>query len=155
MILLADAIDNATGYEALRAFRDALTATHDPRTIVLSLLGLAAFILLLGLVARHYTRETVAAPASPDYLTLAVDLLGLSEQTRRDLRLIAQRAKLEQPAAMLLSPANLASAAARAFRPHDNPGLFERLEQLSRRLFGQPLPVPPPITPEPTQPTAP
>jgi hypothetical protein len=77
-----------------------------------------------------------------DYLTLAVDLLELSEGDRRDLQRITRAAELKQPAAVLLSPMNLARAAAAAMNEEPDQELRGRLEQLCRRLFDEPLPDP-------------
>jgi hypothetical protein len=67
-------------------------------------------------------------------------VLGLTERDRRELQRIARQAKLEQPAAMLLSPANLAYAAAPALKTDSHGELRRRIEDLCIRLFDTPLP---------------
>lgn len=70
-----------------------------------------------------------------DLLTVAVDVLGLSESDRRTLLRIADRARLSEPASMLLSPANLAHAVASARACGGVPGLDETAARLSVELF--------------------
>ena len=117
--------------------------TRGPQTTetVVFVVGLVAFVLLIILAARFRGREGNRAPARQvDYLTLAVDVLGLSESDRRDLQRIAQRAGLEQPVSILLSPANLAHAAAPTLTVDNDSGLRERVEHLCLKLFDTPLP---------------
>jgi hypothetical protein len=128
------------GHPVLESIRDTLSAGPERTELTVFLVGLAAFLLLILLAARFWGRERRPAPERRvDYLTLAVDLLGLSEADRRDLQRIARRAGLAHPAAMLLSPANLARAAA-ALRAENDEELRARIEHLSLRLFDAPLP---------------
>lgn len=125
----------------LDSIRDALSSGPQNTETVAFVVGVVAFLLLVMLAARFFGRERgVAAEPQVDYLTLAVDVLGLSESDRRDLQRIARQAGLQQPAAMLLSPANLAHAAASAPEIDSDPELRERLDQLCLRLFETPLP---------------
>jgi hypothetical protein len=112
-----------------------------------------AIVVLLGLV--HYGARWTAQRGRPharpaiDYLVSAIDLLGLGEDDRRDLLRLAAGAKLEQPAALLLSPANLADALRRSSDPPPEPELTLRMNQLSRRLFNVNLPPMAPPKPPP------
>jgi hypothetical protein len=127
----------------LESIRNALTSGPQANETMIFLVGLIAFVLLIMLAARFFSREAGPPKESQvDYLTLSVDVLGLSESDRRDLQRIAHRAGLEQPAAMLLSPANLAHAAAATLSVENDSGLRERLDRLCLRLFDVPLPPP-------------
>jgi hypothetical protein len=131
------------GHPRLEAIRDALNTGPDRSEIVLLVVGLVAFLLLIVLAPRLFGRARRPAAAQRiDYLTPAVDLLGLSESDRRDLQRIARRAGLTHPAAMLLSPANLAQAAAPLLADDTDGELRRRIEQLCLRLFDAPLPEP-------------
>lgn len=124
----------------LESIRGALRSGPRSTEVLALLAGLLAFILLLLIVWRVFNRERPAAEPRVDYLTLAVDLLGLSESDRRDLQRIARRAGLDSPAAMLLSPENLTRAVQLALPAENDPALHERLDDLCRRLFDVPLP---------------
>ena len=138
------------GHPLLKSIRDTLTAGPQRAETVGFLIGLAASLLLIIVLAHFFGRERRAtAVPRVDYLTLAVDLLGLSESDRRDLRRIARQAGLEQPAAMLLSPANLAHAATPLLRAANDGKLRRRIEQLSARLFDAPLPTAERLPPKP------
>lgn len=127
----------------LESIRDALSTGPERTETVAFLVGLVAVVLLIILAARFFGRDGHRRPEPQvDYLTLAVDLLGLSESDRRDLHRIAQRAALEQPAAMLLSPTNLARAAAATLSVENDRELRARLDHICQRLFDAPLPEP-------------
>ena len=125
------------------SIRDALSSGPDTNETIVFLVGLAAFFLLIHVAARCFARERhTRDEPQVNYLTLAVDLLGLSERDRRDLETIARLAGLEQPAAVLLSPATLAHALSAASTADRNSQLRVRIEQLCVRLFNAPLPRP-------------
>lgn len=110
---------------------------------LLAALAVLAALALILLLARW--RRPQAAP--PDLLAKAVRRLALSRSDLRDLRTLATRAELAEPAAMLLSPANLLHALRAAGQAEPDPDLERRLARLAERLFGTPLPEEPP--PEP------
>jgi len=114
-----------------------------PRTsdVVTLLVGICVLLLIVLLASRFLNRDDPRPAGRPDYLTIAVDLLGLSEEVRRDLLYLAERSESEPAVSMLLTPANLAAAAARAGNPDDDPALFQRLNKLSLDLFGTNLPA--------------
>ncbi len=129
------------GHPLLQSIRDALNAGPQRTEIVVFIVGVVVFLLLIILAARFAGRERrPAAEPQVDCLTLAVDLLELSESDRRDLQRIAQHAGLAHPAAMLLSPANLAHAAAPLLADARDDELRQRVERLCLRLFDCPLP---------------
>ncbi|MFO0839658.1 MAG: hypothetical protein U1D55_14170 [Phycisphaerae bacterium] len=150
-LLLAD--ENAPYVQAIDSIRNAFTSGPSRQdstilVIVLLVLALATF----GAMWVFRRRENSATPEVPDLLTTAIDLLGLSEQERRDLRTLASATRPAQPAAMLLSPRNLAGVLA-AVTPTADPELVGRIKQLSKRLFEMPLPEVLPAT-EPAQPNS-
>lgn len=107
---------------------------------VLGFLGcVGAAVLIARLMNRKKT--TVRRIKRVDYLTVAVDVLGISETDRRTLIRIASRAGLEQPASMLLSPMNLARAVALATKSAKVPHAEETAQRLCKRLFGASLPA--------------
>lgn len=134
----------------LESVSKALRTGPQATETLLFVSGAAALMLLILLLARFFSHEpSQETERRVDYLTLAVDLLGLSESDRRDLQRIASRARLKEPAATLLSPANLAHAAAAALATDKDRTLRWRAEQLCVRLFEAPLPEP---GPSPRQP---
>jgi hypothetical protein len=142
---------HSPGYELLagnvllESISRALNAGPQAKETLLFVAGAVALVLLILLSARFFGREPrEEREPRVDYLTLGVDVLGLSESDRRDLRRIARRAELEYPLAMLLSPANLARAAATTFGAERDEDLRARMEQLCVRLFDSSLPAPGP-----------
>lgn len=140
----------------LDSIRNAFKTGPQSTETVGFLVGLLAFVVLIVVAWRVFSRERSAADEpQTDYLTLAVDLLGLSESDRRDLQKIAHRAGLDQPSAMLLSPANLARAASPALLEEHDRELRERLGGLCQRLFDTPLPDPRALPDQPPRPGQP
>ncbi len=123
----------------LDSFREAFARGPAGNQLVLIIGGVLALIAFVWLWVRFLDREA-RARRTPDYLTRAIDLLGFSEEDRRDLRTLARLARLPHPAAMLLSPENLAMAVRRGSGAQADPRLEARLRALSVRLFGEPLP---------------
>ncbi len=105
---------------------------------------LAATVAAVVRIASEKRRARLALRAS--YLRRATELLGLDRHTCGDLVCLAERAKLPCPAAMLLSPQNLAYAVNLARRCRPDPELEQRLDRLCRELFGTPLPDKPSAT---------
>lgn len=106
-------------------------------------LAFVAFVALAVVIARLANRRKVAMTRvkKVDYLTAAVDVLGISETDRRTLLRVAARAHLEQPASMLLSPMNMARALALAGKSGRVPNAEDTFKRLCQRLFGAPLPT--------------
>lgn len=125
-------------FEAIRSELrgDGQAAEQELMRLVLGGLGLMLLLALAPslLKRRERPQKTV------DYLKIAVDVLELGEQDRRDLLRIAARLRSEHPAAMLLSPRNLARAVEHPEVSRGDPKLRERMNQLCMRLFGAPLP---------------
>ena len=119
----------------------ALTNAPKGHETLIFLAGVLALVLLLAIAARAYGRKDTPG-AGTDYLTIAVDLLGLNEHDRRDLKKIAKQARLKEPVAMLLSPMNLARAAGSVSELERDAEFRRRVEQLCLRLFEAPLPDP-------------
>ena len=89
-----------------------------------------------------YWNHVVRAPrhlagnAEPPRVQIAQASGKVVEAELRDLRTVAAQAHLTQPAALLLSPANLAHALEAAQARQGDPQLRLRVDELSRRLFG-------------------
>lgn len=102
-----------------------------------------AFLSFVAICVKIAMRKP-GAPKPPkkfDYLTVAVDVLGLSELDRRMLLRISSRAGLDQPAAMLLSPMNLAHALHEARTNGAPADVVATAERLCKQLFDSPLPA--------------
>ncbi len=126
----------------LRSISDALNTGPGTGEYVALGVGVVGFIVLLLVAARYLNREAPREEEPQiDFLTLAVDLLGLSEEDRRDLQRIARATTMDPAAAMLLSPANLAQAASPLLKAGPDKGFRKRLDALSMRLFDSPLPM--------------
>lgn len=97
---------------------------------------LLAAVLLIGIAivggARFLTRRSTHRAQEIDYLTATIDLLGLSEQDRRDLLTAAKRCDCRHPISLLLSPSNYARALDAAV---GDEALRARLEAIGNALF--------------------
>jgi len=127
--------------DLLKAVRDGLNS--EPRTgeTLAVVAGAAALIGLIAVGARHLNPEgRRKVRRQVDVLSRAGELLGLTVQERADLRRIAERASLSEPGSMLLSPANLAHAAARAALRVRDQELQRSLDAVCLKLFDVPLP---------------
>lgn len=136
--LLAQMTGYATEDEKIAALRDAFRVQQSAAELTvfwwLLLIAGVGGLAAIGLRLFRERRE-VRLARGVDYLAIAVELLDLSATDRRLLRLIVQRAGLPHPAAVLLSPANLAHAAECAgIGPRDNE-LYPRLQRLRDKLF--------------------
>ncbi len=136
--LLAEA-DWVSGMEALRKGFARQASDSNVPAVLLTLLGLCVLVVVLDQIYRLLQPRRRSRRV--DYLARAADVAGLSGWQVRDLRWVAGRAGLSCPAAMLLSPANLACAVHAALRGDPRPALRRRLERLSLDLFGVSLPA--------------
>lgn len=126
--------------EILDAIRVGMNAQPQTGELLLLAVGVGALIALLVVAWRCFGREERRRPETRvDYLAEAAGILELTRAEREDLARLASRARLSQPAAMLLSPANLAFAFERGFADTGDPELRRRVDALSFKLFGQPL----------------
>lgn len=126
----------------LRAMRNALENGADMRgtLILVSLLIVLPLLIMLGYRIANWRKLKRPAPASR-YLTMAVDVLGLPEDTRRDLLTVARLAALDQPLSLLLSPANFARGVELALAAGGDKDieLKPRMSALHVSMFGAPL----------------
>jgi hypothetical protein len=140
LLILAEGqpVTRRAAMEALRKGFNTELASNEMLVYIVGGVALIALVLLLSQIIGQRKRPKPAPRR--DYLAEAVKVLGLSREERSDLLELAARARLPQPAAMLLSPANLAFALSRA--PTDGPAgpLRNRLDTLARKLFGEGLP---------------
>ncbi len=129
--------------EILDAIQRGFQDTPGDQSLWGLMIAAVAFVAVL-VAARLMMRRSEAAPKRqrPDYLTVAVDLLGLSEAERKDLSFVAQMARMEEPAAVLLSPGCLGHAVAASLERRRDEELRGRMEELSQRLFGVGLQLP-------------
>jgi hypothetical protein len=129
--------------DAFRSLRTAFRAGPTGSQLRFVFIGLLVLALVVLVAARLIDRRSRRrAPQTVDYLKLAVDVLGLSESQRRDLQTLARRGQLDEPAAMLLSPANLEHAMRRIERGAADAELRSRINELCLELFDVPLPRP-------------
>jgi hypothetical protein len=126
----------------LQSIRDALNAGPRTDEILMVLAGTVLLIAVIAICARYTDPQNrPKAQRRVDIFKQAVALLGLNDRERADVRAVAKHTALSSPASVLLSPTNLAAAAERALRRTPNPELRRRLDRLSLRLFGVPLPT--------------
>lgn len=124
----------------LDSIKNAFSTGPSTTELIGFIVGSGLIISLIVLLARlHAKSDGRDAEPAVDYLTVAVDVLGLSEADRRLLHKIAARAELRQPAAMLLSPQNFSRAAAPMYRAGLDHAGRRRVEDLCRRLFDVPF----------------
>jgi hypothetical protein len=129
---------SSTKVELWESLRQGFTKGVDSNTMMGFGVGLVAAAVVVVIIAKllHRDRPERSRPLQ-DYLMLAVDLLGLSEDERRDLTVVAGAARLRQPVIMLLSPANLGRAVLKAGTR--DPALHHRLDLLCQKMFDVPL----------------
>lgn len=108
----------------------------------LPLLIAPAVLIAIALVVVRLTRKKPEPPPqiAPDFFAVACSLLRLSPQERRDLKAVVEGGMISHPARVLLSPGNLAQAL-RASNMSKDDALRGRIELLSQKVFGAPLPV--------------
>jgi len=129
--------------EFLDSVRRALSDSPDTADVAFFVVGAVLVLLAIGIAARFlHPARRFRRSADTDFLTLAVDLLDLSERDRRDLLRVAELSAAPNPGAMLLTPANLAYVVDLARARGAEPDLLDRLDHLGRRLFDAPVPLP-------------
>jgi hypothetical protein len=126
--------------ERLRAISDSMSGGTSPIAILLVLVAGLALVWLLLLVARNFSSEPQHTPQAPELIEQALTHLNLPVEEADALRRVARRARLLAPAALLLSPANLAYAVDQARITPEETRLRQAVEQASQRLFGVGLP---------------
>lgn len=126
--------------EILDGIRVGMNAQPRIGDLIVFAIGAGALIALLVMARRCFGREGRRKPETRvDYLAEAAAILNLTQAEHEDLARLASRARLPQPAAILLSPANLAHAFNRGGPDRNDPKRRRRLDALSLKLFGQPL----------------
>lgn len=139
--------------ERLRQIGEGMQQGSSLSSFLMLLVGLVAFVALLMLARKYFGDEQSPRDASPDFLHLACRELGLTDRERLALRELARRAGAREPAAMLLSPRNLAQALHKAGVRGENSTLPTAVSAICTKLFGTPLPELPKPTdaPEPAR----
>ena len=143
LTILASGLGILADSSILESAGRALSAGPERTETLLFASVAGILILIILLLARVFGRESGEEVGQhPDYLTVVVDLLGLSESDRRDLQRIAKSSGLGQPASMLLSPMNLARAVTATPEIRNDKELRRRMERLCLSVFDAPLPDP-------------
>lgn len=137
-------LDRVSRLDAIR--QGFIRESPDPSaTYILALLVVAVAVCgMVGIMAQIVERRRRIGDGA-EYLRRGCRVLGLTRSDARDLEFIAKRAGLTHPASMLLSPANLASATARAVPSGHR--LRSRMNRVSLQLFDTPLPGVPATSP--------
>lgn len=138
--VLAVGIDKQDVLNAIRQRLQNTPSNDGWLWLTVAIVASTALLLLIW----HLVRRKPPAPTRQrrDWLAEAIDVLQLSPSQRADLQRLAARARPAEPAAMLLSPANLAHAYAEAFTETDDSALWARLDALAVQLFEEHLPPP-------------
>jgi hypothetical protein len=127
-----------------RAMRSGIEETGGASEWVTLLLILAGFLVLIGLavLTSYIVRRRRSTANSPDRLfRQMLSSFDLSTADAYYLRQIKRRVRYAHPAVILMSPRLLGLAASRAVAPDPLIGHHrQRCDEVSRRLFGQPLP---------------
>ncbi|MCA9242636.1 MAG: hypothetical protein KDA32_01680 [Phycisphaerales bacterium] len=136
--LLAQARLDERREALLNSIQDSLSTGPSSNQILWFIIAIGGMTLVLLIAARFVNRDR--SEKRVDYLVMAIDLLGLSEDDRRDLQAVARHAKLSEPAAMLLSPNNLAHAVGLAKQSLQDKTIEKRISDIALRIFEEPLP---------------
>lgn len=120
--------------ETLSALRRGLEQPDDMPAVMPAIIGALAIAAIVLLYRVLRARRTAARPFS--YLRHAAHLAGLSLAELHDLQVVAERARLPHPTAMLLCPTALAHAVGLAAVAEPDAARDERLQRVSRKLFG-------------------
>jgi hypothetical protein len=131
-----------TRAERLKALGSRLNQPTDITEILWFLVAIVALVAFL-MVLRKVFVPAEAKPQSrgPDLFDRAIRQIELSRDDRELLTHVARQARLSDPAAILLSPANLAYAIERMPGEPDGQVLRRRLNSVCLRLFERPLPT--------------
>lgn len=140
-LLLAadDARDPAAFFESTR---EHLLHGATPEATIALIAGFVGLVVLIVLLSRLFRAPEAIAPLPrSDMLKEAAEVLKLTAGERRDIALLAHRSGATQPAAVLLSPANLAHALAVATSASPDLRLANHIDALCQKLHGVPLPA--------------
>lgn len=138
--LLAQGLTRA---ERLRAMGNGLKTAPSTSELLWFAFSVVALIALLLFMRMIFVKpESKPQRRGPDLFDRALRELDLPRADCEILSQVARSARLSDPAAILLSPANLAHALERL--PVDNEGntLRRQVNSVSLRLFERPLPTP-------------
>lgn len=131
----------------LESINRALRSGPTSNGVLLLLAGAVALIAIVVIAMRFSSRRAPdSVERGADMFTQALARLGLSRAEQSDLRYVAQNASVREPAAILLSPHGLATAAEWALKDAD-PERRKRVAALCGKLFGEELP---PVGPVPS-----
>lgn len=143
LVLLAEG-GQVTQQQMLRALRTGFRveqSTHEAWAYVLVGAGIVG---LLGIAFQIWRRsESQKENARSDLFRASLDMLRLRGDEKSLLELLRLRAGLAEPVAMLLTPANLAYALAKAGVVSTDNRNMAVAKDLCQRLFDRPLPPPP------------
>ncbi|TWT46147.1 hypothetical protein RAS1_25950 [Phycisphaerae bacterium RAS1] len=140
MMSLAQALAQVGSGPGWESLRESFRTGGDAQTLGGFVLVLAGLVVVAVAVVYILTRRRLPKQASLNAMKEVARVLQLGSQARRDIELVAGRAGVRQPAAILLSPANLSAAVRRGCNGLDDPSLTARMNELSVKLFGSALP---------------
>lgn len=127
--------------EFVNAVRHELMHGYTPAGTLGLIFGFVALIILIVVLPRLFrSGDRLTPEPRVDMLKEAANLLGLGAGERRDLALLAHRSQHDVPAAMLLTPANLAYSLMVANTGLQDARLTARIAALCEKLHGVPLP---------------
>jgi hypothetical protein len=132
---------NIDRYRAMRSGIEETNGSSQWVTLLLILVGLAGLV-GLAVLTSYLVRRRRSLANSPDRLfRQALAALDLPAVDVYYLRQIKRKIRYVHPAVILMSPRLLGLAASRAAAPEPLIGnLRQRCDEVSRRLFGEPVP---------------
>ena len=128
-------------YRAMRSGIEETSGSSEWLVLLLILAGVLVLIALAVLTSYIVRRRRLTANSPDRLFRQMLAILDLSAPDVYYLRQIKRRVRYAHPAVILMSPRLLGLAASRAVAPESLIGhQRRRCDEVSRRLFGQPLP---------------
>lgn len=128
----------------LQAIRQGLTNERPPQVDLFWLfvagLALVGTLWFMGLIAKRAERRRRPIDRPRDFLAEALDKLQLTRAEADDVRVLVSHCRLNEPASLLLTPANFEHALRTANRNGLDAARRERLCALAELLFGERIP---------------
>ena len=125
----------------LDALGSKLRGGPDMVSMVLLFIGVVFLIAVIYIAVRRFGLEGSGHAERPrDLFADAFGILSLDTGEQSDLRYVAERSRMREPLAMLLSPRVFALAVDEVLRASPDPERYRRLATICRKLFDSRMP---------------